>query len=474
MQLSEAKPSKIDPPEDKTLEPRVPKFTEAIDNLEEKPPSLAQSRGFLPVLQNRRFLLLWSGQVFSQLADKFYLVLTIALITSYFKEGDETISSWVSPITIAFTIPAVLFGSLAGVYVDRWPKKEVLVVSNLVRGLLVLALPVLFSFSSIHQPFLNLPLGFWILLFVTFLVSTLTQFFAPAEQTAIPLIVKRHHLLAANSLYTTTMMALLIVGFAVGEPLLALADRLMEILNLPWNFGKELVVGGSYVISGLLLLLVKTGEKKENLAKESPHVCEDIWDGIRYLGKNHRVRNALIQLVILFSVFAALVVLAVSLADTIPGMRAQQFGILLAAAGVGMACGAAVLGNWGHDFAHARLSLWGSIGVAGSLIGLSLFTQYLWLELLMSALIGGFAALVGVPMQTTIQSETPEDMRGKVFGLQNNAVNIALSLPLALAGVAETFFGLRFVLLCLAGLALVGGTLTWLLQRRNSRREKKS
>jgi predicted MFS family arabinose efflux permease len=107
------------------------------------------------------------------------------------------------------------------------------------------------------------------------------------------------------------------------------------------------------------------------------------------------------------------------------------------------------------------------------LIGLSLFVRFLWLELLMSAFLGGFAALVGVPMQTTIQAETPEDMRGKVFGLQNNAVNIALSLPLALAGVAETFFGLRFVLVGLAGLALVGGMFTWLLNRRSLRREKK-
>jgi predicted MFS family arabinose efflux permease len=63
-------------------------------------------------------------------------------------------------------------------------------------------------------------------------------------------------------------------------------------------------------------------------------------------------------------------------------------------------------------------------------------------------------------MQTTIQSETPPEMRGKVFGLQNNAVNIALSLPLALAGVAETYFGLRVVLIILALFAVGGSALT--------------
>ena len=235
------------------------------------------------------------------------------------------------------------------------------------------------------------------------------------------------------------MMAVLIIGFAVGEPLLSLADKLMS--GLSWHFGKELVVGGSYAIAGLLLLGLQTGEKREHQQTERPHVLEDIWDGIVYLGKNHRVRNALIQLVILFSVFAALGVLAVGLAETIPGMKAEQFGFLLAAAGIGMACSAAILGNWGQLFSHTQLSLVGSIGVAASLVGLSVFTQQLPMALLMTALLGGFAALVGVPMQTTIQAETPPDMRGKVFGLQNNAINIALSLPLALAGVAETLFG---------------------------------
>lgn len=442
--------------------------TNQESNINKPLPSQPQknlNQGFAPVLQNRRFLVLWTGQIFSQLADKIYLVLMIALIASRFQEANQPISRWVSPIMIAFTIPAMLFGSLAGVYVDRWSKKAVLVVSNLLRGILVLALPPLLWLSEDRSPFLNLPVGFWFMLGVTLLVSTSTQFFAPAEQAVIPLVVKRHHLLAANSLYTTTMMALLIVGFAVGEPILEIADRLVENLGVSWDIGKELVVGGSYAIAGSLLLLLSTGEKPEHMQTENPHPFEDIRDGIRYLSKNHPVRNALIQLVILFSVFAALAVLAVSLADRIPGIEADQFGILLAAAGLGMACSAAILGHWGQSFSHAQLGLCGSIGVAGSLLGLFVATENLWSALLMAILLGGFAALVGIPMQTTIQSETPPDMRGKVFGLQNNAVNIALSLPLALAGEAEARLGLKTVFLGLAALALIGGFLTWYISR---------
>lgn len=434
-----------------------------------------QELGFLPVLRNRNFLSLWSGQVFSQLADKVYLVLMIAIISTRFQTGEQSISGWVSAIMMAFTIPAVLFGSIAGVFVDRWSKKGVLVVTNLLRGILVLSIPFLLWLTQDWKPLVaTLPVGFGILLGLSFLISTLTQFFAPAEQAAIPLVVRREHLLSANSLYTTTMMALVVVGFAVGEPLLALADTLTTGLGIGVGMGRELVVGGSYAIAGILLLLLKTGEKLPHTDLEPAHVWQDLRDGLRYLEQNHRVRNALIQLVILFSIFAALAVLAVRLAEIIPGLRSSQFGFLLAAGGVGIAAGATVLGQYGQRFSHAQLSLCGSVGVAASLVCLSMFTKQLWIELVAIALLGGFASLVAIPMQTTIQKETPPEMRGKVFGLQNNVINIALSLPLALAGLAETFIGLQAVFLSLAAIAIAGGVLTWYICRTEVRTESRT
>jgi MFS family permease len=434
-------------------------------------------RGFLPVLKNRNFLILWSGQVFSQLADKVYLVLMIALIANRFQAENQTISGWVSSIMIAFTIPAVLFGSIAGVYVDRWSKKTVLVLTNLMRGGFVFLLPFLLWLTKGWAPWSGLPVGFYALLGVTFLVSTLTQFFAPAEQSVIPLVVEKRHLLSANSLYTTTMMASVIIGFAVGEPLLAAADAIAAQLGLTAvGLGKEIVVASSYAIAGLILLLLRVNEKNghspatngtvgTSLPQEQPHVFQDIRDGLRYLGEQHRVRGAMLQLVILFSVFAALAVLSVRLAEVIPEIKASQFGFLLAAGGVGMAIGAAFVGQFGQRFPHAQLGLYGSLGMAAALFGLALFSQHLLPALVLITALGAFSAVIGVPMQTTIQEETPEDMRGKVFGLQNNAINIALSLPLALAGVAETFFGLKVVFLGLATLAIAGGGLTWYTSR---------
>lgn len=443
---------------------------------------LSANQGFGPVLKNSRFLYLWVGQIFSQLADKFYLVLMIALIAGHYQQENQSISGWVSAIMIANTIPAVLFGSLAGVFVDRWQKKQVLVITNFLRGLLVLALPPLLWYGDRHtinlplgwlpsflrrwqtaeHQFFALPFGFAILLGVTFAVSTLTQFFAPAEQSATPLVVRSRNLLAANSLSTLTMMGVLIIGFAIGEPLLSLADGLWANDG---DVGPVAVVASFYLLAGAVLLLLKTGEKPPDPDLIHPHVLSDIRDGIRYLQRNQRVRNSLIQLLILFSIFAALSVLAVSMAAHLPGLKASQFGFLLAFGGLGMAIGAISIGYAGQRFSATELALWGSLGMGVCLVGLALFDHNLILTFVTITVMGFFAALVGVPMQTLMQLETEPEFHGKVFGLENNVNNIALSLPLALAGVAESLFGLRPVLLVLAAAAIAGGILSWYINQ---------
>ncbi|MEN9272774.1 MAG: hypothetical protein Q6J18_07695, partial [Gloeomargarita sp. DG02_3_bins_56] len=93
--------------------------------------------GLASLWQNANFLALWLAQVFSQIGDKVYLVLMIALLDQQFAD-QASITPLVSGIMVAFTVPAVLFGSLAGVFVDRWRKQRVLFTTNLLRGLLVL------------------------------------------------------------------------------------------------------------------------------------------------------------------------------------------------------------------------------------------------------------------------------------------------------------------------------------------------
>jgi MFS family permease len=404
------------------------------------------------VLRNPNFLSLWSGQVFSQIADKIFLVLVIAIVSTQFQQEGETISGWVSAVMVSFTIPAILFGSIAGVYIDRWNKKTVLVSSNILRGVLVLSIPLLLWVTKNSVLPWGAPTGFWGLL--------CTQFFTPAEQSAIALVVEKPKLLAANSLYTTTIMAALILGFALGEPLLALSDHLWH------NFGQEILVGGSYLLAGIILILLKTGETKEDLHRDSFHLWNDIKEGLQYLNHKKTSLSALIQLICTFSIIAALTVLAVRLAEVMPEIKSEQFGFLLAVASLGMAIGAGIVAKLGDRCSRQMLSLIGSLGMSAFLGMLAVFSDRFGLGLIAIAGTGIFAGLCVIPMQTVIQEETPEDVRGKVFGLQNNAVNIALSLPLSVAGIAESYFGLQKVIFALSAIAIVTGLLTWYIARQ--------
>lgn len=104
-----------------------------------------------------------------------------------------------------------------------------MVASNGLRALLVIFTPF-FLLPGPHL--LGLSWGYWALLVMTFLESVLTQFFAPAEQAAIPLLVPQEHLLAANSLYQTTSMGATIVGFALGERILSQLHSLFLSMGL--------------------------------------------------------------------------------------------------------------------------------------------------------------------------------------------------------------------------------------------------
>lgn len=402
----------------------------------------AVNNGFGALLKNRGFMLLWIGQLLSQLADKVFFVLLIALLENYPPLRGLARNSMYSTLMLSFTIPAILFGSAGGIFVDRLPKKLILVGSDVVRGILTLCLPLL-------------PREFLILLILTFAISTVTQFFAPAEQAAIPLLVKRENLLAANALFSSTMMGALIVGFAIGEPILSLAKSLMGE-----EYGQEFVVGGLYILSGAIIQPVRFKEpKRPTEHRASNHPWAEFTESLRYLKKNPLILNAMLQLTTLYCVFAALTVLTIRLAEEF-GLKEKQFGFFLAAAGVGMVFGAAILGNWGDKLRHKPLPLMGFLMIA-LVLGVFTFTHNLLLALGLCAFLGVGAALIGVPMQTLIQQQTPPTMHGKVFGFQNHAVNIALALPLAITGPLTDTLGLRFVLVGMSIVVVVVGVWAW-------------
>ncbi len=400
------------------------------------PPPPTEANSFQELLRNRSFLWLWAGQALSQIADKILLVFAVSLLTTYRIPASLAASSG-SAIMIATTIPAIVFGAAAGILVDRYLKQRIMVLSNFLRAALVMSI-------------VFLPKELVLLLLVIFAISTVTQAFTPAEQSITPLLVKPEHLLTANSLSTITLLGSIVVGFASGDWIVSTFQQNFG------DFGNSIFLGIVYFCAALCCNSIQSREVlPQKIGPQSYNPLPEFMEGIRYLRSNRLIQQAMIQYTVFCATMAALQVLSINLVIEM-GLQQTKFGLLVSATGIGLAIGAAMLINWGNRLRHKPLPLVGFGIVALTLIGYVLFKQ-LWSALLISGILGFGGALIAIPMNTLIQEKTPESMRGKVFGFQNNAANVALSLPLALAGPLADRFGINAVLIGMSiSIALVG------------------
>lgn len=399
-----------------------------------------EASGFQALLKNRPFLFLWGGQVFSQIADKVLLVMAIALLPDYHVPARFAASSS-SYLMVASTIPAILLGAAAGIFVDSYPKKKIMVIADVLRASLILLLPIL-------------PKEFPILLAIIFAHSVVTQAFAPAEQSAIPLVVPTENLLTANALFATTNVGSVILGFGIGETILTAVTKISQ------NGSQEILVASFYLFAALLGQLVRVRETVNNTKhawKINP--WHELKDGFKYLQSNNLLLSAMLQIAVLSSTIAALPILAIALTAQV-GLIAKQFGLLVAPAGIGLVFGAGILGHFGSRLQQKSLPLVGFI-IMSLVLAIFTFVSNLSVGLFCAGILGFGAALIQVPMQTLIQERTPESMRGKVFGFQNNAVNIAVAIPLVVTGPLTEQFGLQPVLWGMSAIVMVAGIWTW-------------
>lgn len=395
--------------------------------------------GFLTLLKNRPFMVLLCGQVVSQIADKVFFFLLISLNYTY-QSPQAFANSMPSALMSALTLSAILLGSLAGIVVDRFLKKHMMIAADAIRAVLMFSIPLL-------------PKQFFILLVIAFLISSMTQFLYPAEQAAIPLMVQRENLMSANALFTATMMVSSIVGLAMGEPLLSLAE------NWTGESSQSFFVAGLYLIAAFIRLFIYIQETRNRQSLLSINPLRDFQEGLGYLWNNRLVRNAIVQKTILYSTFAVISVWALDLAEMV-GLKSTQFGFLLVAAGVGFICGAFLLGQWTFRFHDKPLASLGFLSIAFVLATFT-FNRHLELGLSLFVVLGLGASLIDLPMQTVIQAFTLESMRGRAFGFQNSVVNIAASATLVVAKPLTDAVGMGAILFGMSILIGIAGVWAW-------------
>jgi MFS family permease len=394
-----------------------------------RPAPIPQPSDALSVVRNPHFCRLWAAQVLSQIAQN---LLNFALIIRVFQLAQHTRVANISValLILSFGVPSILFAPAAGVYVDHWNKKFVLVTANVLRAVLVLG-------------YLAFEHDLVLVLLLSFVISSITQFFAPAEAAAIPSLVTPGQLLRANSLFVFTLYASFIIGYSASAPVIALIGP----------DGPYYVTGLMFALASLCVLSLPSIHAPESAAMPLKRVVRYTvreinrnWELIR---GNHNLSFPITQLTITQASLGVLLALAPALSVAVlhrPIQDASQY--LVIPAGIGMVLGVVAIGRLVGRYSKSRVIAVGLTTAGAALILLGLTSRLHLLatshvaalatlaELAVAALVlvlGFVNALVSVASQTILQENTSDTTRGKVFGALGMMVNIAATLPILFA-----------------------------------------
>jgi MFS family permease len=402
------------------------------------------------VLRNRKFLSLWIAQVVTQVGGNMVL---FGLTVEVFALTKQSTS--VSLIILSFLVPTVIFGAIAGVYVDRLDRRLILVSTNIARGLLFLLLLVV-------------PQDVLVICLITALISTISTFFAPAEIAMIPVVVSRRQLLPANSLHVITLQAAFFLGFALLGPLVIKISNQQVLLVL---------VAASYFVGALLCFTLprynprvagSSHNPTEAIGEAGGAVREtfvQLADGVRFILRNRSVFWPLAYLATTSSLIGVLGVLGPGFATQVLGLAETDFVVVVLPLGVGLIFGILVLNVYGKHFTQRRGIESGLVALGITLLALSLVQPImarvqLAVSLLAIVIAVAFAAgiayaFVAVPAQTQLQEELPAAVRGRVFGVLNMLVSIASFLPIIIVGPIADALGTSWVVFGSAIIVLV-------------------
>ena len=411
-------------------------------------------RGFHTLFKNRNFLLLWLAQLISMTilnASNFAIIVLIQEIT-----GSTTL---IGLAIICFSIPAVIIGAPAGVFVDHRNKRRILFYSNILRAFA--------TFGFVVSLVINRNELVTIFL-LTFLISSIGQFFTPAEGASIPLLVDEEELTSALSLFNITFILSQAIGFLVLAPLILLLLPSFNLGNIP-IFPAEIlyaIIAVLYLVSALLISLIpskafteRKHEKHEQTGTDSIGALQNVWNEVRegwtFIRRNSQLFLAVIQLSFAGVLLLVIGELSTPLVTKLFNLPASSVAFVFAPAGVGLVAGSLVMPRILQRMSKERAIFIGNLVLAGTIVLLPLsylLGHYIEKQGLSSKLIylgavpffmfiaGVAIDFINIPAQTAIQESTPEWIKGRVLALQLMLYN-AFSIPILLfiGGFADAF-----------------------------------
>ena len=393
------------------------------------------------LLCNKNFSFLWFSQIISNFGDRLNQMALIGLI--YARTPGSTFEL---AKLLSFTIiPVFLVGPVAGIYVDRWNRKYTMIFCDVLRGLLVLLIPLAIIYSGSMVP----------VYIVVFIVFSTTRFFLPSKLAIIPDIVHKDKLLLANSLTSTTMMIAAVIGFGFGG----------IIVGMIGARGGFYIDSLTYFISAVIVSFVVLGFKQTVKAEASKEklrslirktVLGDIKEGLLYLKDHKDIRMVANTMFILMAGVGSIYVLIIVFVQEALGSSTAYLGLLAMFLGAGLFLGSMVYGRFGSKLCKRKVINFGLFITGLIVVVFSLCLQwwpYFSVAALVSMILGVFASPIAVSSNTLLHEVMKDEMRGRIFSLLDVIMHIAFLVFMVLTSVIAEWIG-KGAILVVVGLIL--------------------
>jgi len=405
-----------------------------------------------PLLRQRDFAALWGGQLISILGERLtYLALIGLLAENTHSVADPRSSLLLSLLANTMLAPVLLLSPFAGAWIDRWNLRRVLIVSDLLRALIVVLIPLLYRVGHHLSPMFAL----------VFALFTCNVFFLPAKSAITPEIVPPGQLLAANALLALAGVVSTGIGAPVGGWVI---DH--------WGWNVALVINGfTYLVSVVSLWLIRYRAHAPAPAsgpeRTAARYLHEVGEGWRLVQRSPVVVLALTALAAVWVGGGFLHVAGnqhIQQTASVPGM--ERVGVLLLVLGIGTAISTWWVNTRGRAVPRPVL-----LGVGLLIVGLGLVAFAVSRRFAVFAgaafVIGVAAAPAFVLTETLLQEGTEARQRGRVFSARDFLMRLVFLVGVTLAGVTTRAFGTRSALLLCAALVGLAGAAALAFGRRD-------
>lgn len=402
------------------------------------------------LLRIREFRWLWLGQIVSNFGDA-VTHLTLVLFINRVTEGSTTAIAY---LLIALALPRATIGLVAGVFADRWDRKRTMIVSDLLRGVLILA----FIFLSVNNTQL------WLLYMIAFIHSAIGAFFLPARSALVPNLVPKEGLLAANSLSQMSMVFLQVLGTAA-------AGFIVGVLDTFWP--AFVIDAVTFFVSALFVAQVQVATQRKETRETAVStliqaVNSELREGMRIMLHNRVLLGTLVAIgVTMFGLGAVNVLLPPLLINDLH-VSETWFGAVEFAQTLAMIISGSFVAILAARFKPTSL-ISGNLLILGVMVCILSLITTVWHVLPILFVIGLVVTPLNAAVATIVQTAVSDDVRGRISAALGAIVQAAMLISMFATGAVAAAIGVRNVFIVSGIIVVTAGIIAgWIFRSQHS------